>query len=243
MPLDWDKARTLAAHLGAYAGDKGPIRSDLATTYRRIQAGYGYCADFVTTYLGLVHAAGVFARQWAFSFDGFGGHGHTFVEVFDRQRARWIFVDVFNNFHAIDTASGEPLSALEFRDFALGRREGVAMRPNGPGRPGFIHDAKALDYYRRGAPEWYMWWGNAVFAYHAHPLVRVAGHVSRSLANAVAVVAGLQPKIRIYPVAENREQARRMFDLRRRLYWIAAILLALLVSLAARLAFAAASKG
>ena len=88
-----------------------------------------------------------------------------------------------------------------------------------------------------------MWWGNAVFAYHAHPLVRVAGQVSRSLANAVAVVAGLQPKIRIYPVAENREQARRMFDLRRRLYWIAAILLALLVSLAARLAFAAASKG
>src|SRR4030095_14387201 len=37
MPLDWDKARTLAAHLGAHAGDKGPIRSDLATTYRRIQ--------------------------------------------------------------------------------------------------------------------------------------------------------------------------------------------------------------
>ena len=36
---------------------------------------------------------------------------------------------------------------------------------------------------------------------------------------------------------------RDMFDLRRRLYWIAAILLALLVSLAARLAFAAASKG
>jgi len=243
MGLDWDKARTLAAHLVMHAGDKGPIQSDLSTTYRRIEQGYGYCADFVKVYLGLAHAAGLFARQWAFSFDGFGGHGHTFVEVFDRQRTRWIFIDVFNNFHATDTAGDGTLSALDFRDFATGKREGVAMRPNGPGRPGFIHEAKALDYYRRGAPEWYMWWGNAVFAYHAHPLVRVAGHVSRSLANAVAVVAGLQPKIRIYPVAENREQARRMFDLRRRLYWIAAILLALLVSLAARLAFAAASKG
>ena len=243
MPLDWDKARTLASHLGAHAGDKGPIRSDLATTYRRIQQGYGYCADFVTAYLGLAHAAGVFARQWAFSFDGFGGHGHTFVEVFDRQRARWIFVDVFNNFHAIDTPTGELLSALEFRDFAMGRRESVAMRPNGPGRPGFIHDAKALDYYRRGAPEWYMWWGNAVFSYYAHPLVRAAAQVSRSLANVVAVVVGLQPEMRIYPVTENREQARRLFELRRRLYWIAAILLALLVSLAARLVFAAASRG
>ena len=93
---------------------------------------------------------------------------------------RWLFLDVFNNFHVVDAASGEPLGALEFRDFAAGNREGVAMRPNGSGRPGYHLRAKALDYYRRGAPEWYMWWGNAVFSYYAHPLVRVAGRVSRS---------------------------------------------------------------
>jgi hypothetical protein len=243
MRLDWDKARTLAAHLVMHAADKGPIQSDLSTTYKRMQQGYGYCADFVKVYLGLAHASGLFARQWAFSFDGFGGHGHTFVEVFDRQRTRWIFVDVFNNFHAIDTAGGDVLSALDFRDFAIGRREGVAMRPNGPGRPGFIHEAKALDYYRRGAPEWYMWWGNAVFSLYAHPLVRAAGHVSPSVAHVIAIVIGLHPKMQIYPLTENREQARRMLLLRRRLYGIGAIMLALVALLAAQLAFADVARG
>ena len=173
----------------------------------------------------------------------FGGHGHTFVEVFDRQRARWIFVDVFNNFHAIDTASGGVLSAQDFRDFATGKRDGVAMRANGPGRPGFIHEAKALDYYRRGAPEWYMWWGNAVFSFYAHPLVRAAGRVSRSVAHVIAIVIGLHPKMQIYPLTENREHARRMLELRRRLYWIGAILLALVASLGAQLALADAARG
>ena len=243
MRLDWDKARTLAAHLAMHAADKGPIQSDLSRTYKRMQQGYGYCADFVKVYLGLAHASGLFARQWAFSFDGFGGHGHTFVEVFDRQRTRWIFVDVFNNFHAIDTAGGEVLSALEFRDFATGGREGVAMRPNGPGRPGFIHEAKALDYYRRGAPEWYMWWGNAVFSLYAHPLVRAAGRVSPSVAHVIAIVIGLHPKMQIYPLTENREQARRMLVLRRRFYGIGAIMLALVALLAVQLALADAARG
>ena len=243
MELDWDKARTLAAHLVMHAADKGPIQSNLSTTYRRMQQGYGYCADFVKVYLALAHAAGLFARQWAFSFDGFGGHGHTFVEVFDRQRTRWIFVDVFNNFHAIDTSGGGVLSALDFRDFAIGRREGVAMRPNGPGRPGFIHEAKALDYYRRGAPEWYMWWGNAVFSFYAHPLVRATERVSRSVAHLIAIVIGLHPKIQIYPLTENREQVRRMLELRRRLYGLGAILLALVASLGAQLALADAARG
>jgi hypothetical protein len=243
MRLDWDKARTLAAHLVEHAADKGPIRSDLTITYRRIREGYGYCADYVKVYLGLAHAAGLFARQWAFSFDGFGGHGHTVVEVFDRQRGRWIFVDVFNNFHAIDAASGDVVGALEFRDFAAGNRGGVAMQPNGPGRPGYIHESKALDYYRRGVPEWYMWWGNAVFTYYAHPLVRVAGRVSRMLAHLVAIAVGVHPKIQIYAVVENQEQTRRIFELRRRLYWIAAILLLLLAALGVQLALGHGARG
>ncbi len=234
---DWDKARTLAAHLVEHAEDKGPIRADLSTTYRRIRQGYGYCADFVKVYLGLAHAAGLFARQWAFSFDGFGGHGHTLVEVYDRQRKRWLFVDVFNNFHAIDTAKNDVLSALEFREFAAGRRDRVAMQPNGPGRPGFIYEAKALDYYRRGVPEWYMWWGNAVFSYYAHPLVRAAGTLSRSLAHLAGILAGVQPRIRIYPAPENREQTRHLFALRQRLRWLGALALALIATLAAQLAF------
>lgn len=243
LPLDWDRARTLAAHLVERTADKGPIQSDLITTYRRIRDGYGYCADHVKAYLGLAHAAGLFARQWAFSFDGFGGHGHTFVEVFDRQRERWIFIDVFNNFHAVDASSGDVLSALDFRAFAAGRRSRVAMRPNGAGRPGFIYEDKALDYYRRGVPEWYMWWGNAVFSYYGHPLVRIAGRVSRRLAHLVAVIVGVQPKLQIYPATESREQADRMFGLRRRLQWIGAAAVALLALLGVQLALGNAARG
>jgi hypothetical protein len=243
MRLDWNKAQTLAAHLVEHAGDKGPIRADLSTTYCRIQEGYGYCADFVKAYLGLAHAAGLFARQWAFSFDGFGGHGHTFVEVFDRQRGRWVFLDIFNNFHAVDASNGDVLSALDFRDFAAGRRDRVAMRPNGPGRPGFIYEAKALDYYRRGVPEWYMWWGNAVFSYYAHPLMRVVGRLSQTLSNLLAIAVGLHSKMQIYPVPENREQTRQIFALRRRLHWIGALLLLLSALLSVQLALDNGARG
>jgi hypothetical protein len=64
-------------------------------------------------------------------------------------------IDVFNNFYAIDL-SGRLLSATEFRD-ALGR-DGAELRlipVNAAARPGFRHAEKALDYYRRGLPEWY----------------------------------------------------------------------------------------
>jgi hypothetical protein len=237
---DREKALRLAGHLAEHAADKGPVRDDLSATYRRIREGYGYCADFVKVFLALAHAAGLDARQWAFSFDGFGGHGHTFVEVFDRGRGKWLFIDPHNNFHVVDAVSGEPLSALEFRDSLLGRRGPVRMPPNGPGRRGYIHDCKALDYFGRGAAEWYLWWGNAVFSYYAHPLVRAAGRVSRTLAHLAANIVGVQPRIHIYPAPESREAARRMFALRRRLLFGAVAALALALLLAAQLRMGAA---
>jgi hypothetical protein len=69
-----------------------------------------------------------------------------------------------------------------------------------------------------------MWWGNAIVLLYAHPLVRPRG-AFHSVAPDRFVI-GLHPKMQIYPVTENREQARRMLELRRRLYWIRAILLA-----------------
>lgn len=237
---DWDKALRLAGHLAEHAQDKGPVQDDLAATYRGIREGYGYCADFVKAFLALAHAARLDARQWAFSFDGFGGHGHTFVEVFDHGRGKWLFIDPHNNFHVVDAANGEPLSALEFRDSLLDRRGPVRMQPNGPGRPGYVHEHKALDYFRRGAAEWYLWWGNAVFTYYAHPLVRLAGRVSRTLAHLAANIAGVQPRIRIYPAPESREAAQRMFALRLRLKLIAVAALLLMLLLAAQLRMRAA---
>jgi hypothetical protein len=229
---DWEKALALASHLIERAGDLGPVRADPLTTYRAIRDGYGYCADFVKAFLALAHAAGLTARQWAFSFDGFGGHGHTLVEVFDRRRGKWLFIDVFNNFHAVDSESSEPLSALEFRKTLVAPGEGAYMRPNGAGRPGFIYPEKALDYYRRGVHQWYLWWGNAVFSYYAHPLVSAAGRLSRVLAHLAASIAGVQPRIRIYQTPENAELVRRMFSLRCRLFVLAGFLGLALATLA-----------
>ena len=232
---DWKKALALAAMLTRNAQDKGAIQSDLVTTYRAIvEDGRGYCVDFVDAYLTLTHAAGLFAREWAFSFDGFGGDGHAFVEIFDRQRGKWVFVDVYNNVHAVDAVSGEPLSALELRDFALGRRPATVIRPNGPGRLGYPIESKLIDYYRRGAVEWYLWWGNGVFTYEAHPAVSAAGRVSRSLEQLVAIAVGVYPHIKVLTTVENAPQLERMIRLRWTLCAAAVLMVALLIALAAQ---------
>ncbi|HEY2863966.1 MAG TPA: transglutaminase-like domain-containing protein [Casimicrobiaceae bacterium] len=235
---DWDKALALASHLVEHAGDLGPVRADPLTTYRAIRDGRGYCADFVKAFLALAHTAGLTVRQWGFSFDGFGGHGHTVVEVYDRQRRKWLLLDVFNNFHLVDAHSGEPLGALECRQALLAAAK-PGMRANGPGRPGFVHSETALEYYRRGAHQWYLLQGNAVFSSYAHPLVRMAGRLSRSLAPVAASIAGVRPRIRIVETSENAHQVRQLRMLRRQLVVAAGLALLLLAMLAAQLIVAA----
>jgi hypothetical protein len=234
LASDWAKALALAGHLAEHARDRGPIQADLHRTYRGILEGYGYCADFTKVYLALAHAAGLAARQWAFSFDGFGGHGHAVVEVFDRQRGKWLFLDVFNNFHAVDTVTSEPLGALEFRDSLLGRRPPARMRPNGPGRPGYVEETKARDYYLRGTGEWYLWWGNAVFSQDRHPAVRL---FAGQLAPVAAALGGLLPRIRVLPTVDNGAKVERLWALRRRVVWLTVALAVLALALAAQLAW------
>ena len=233
---DWANALALAGALTRNAQDGGAIQGDLASTYRAIvEDGRGYCADFTAVYLALAAAAGLPAREWAFSFDGFGGHGHTLIEVFDRRRGKWLFLDVFNNVHAVDAASGEPLGALEFRDFVLGRRPAPVIRANGPGRPGYKLEDKLIEYYRRGAHEWYLWLGNDVFAYDAHPVLRAAGHVSRSLQQLTAIALGVHPRIMALASSDNAPQLERMARLRRVLIVVAVLTAVLLPALVVQL--------
>lgn len=241
-PDAWGKALAIAAHLASHAADKGPIQADPVTTYRRIRKGYGYCADFVKVFLGLAHAAGLTARQWAFSFDGFGGHGHTVVEVYDTARGKWLMLDVHNNIHFVGP-DGEPRSAMEVRDWLKDRGEACRIVANGPGRPGFIYPEKAVEYYRRGADGWYLWWGNAVFSYYRHPLVRAAGCVSRTLAHLAANLAGVQPRLCVLRTPENAAQVQRLEALRRRMTWVLAGLAVLTVTLVLQLVGSARSGG
>lgn len=230
---DLDVALTLAANLTHNAKNGDAIQSTLDDTYAKIQDGYGYCSDFTNVFLGLAKAAGLFSREWAFSFDGFGGHGHAMVEVFDRQRGKWIFIDVFNNFHVIDAGTGEPLSATEFHAYLKEGGRRVQIVKNGLGRFGFKNDDHLFDYYRRGANQWYLWWGNAVFAYDASPVVEVISPISRSAEQLAAIAVGVHPKIKVLEEADNLDLRKHMFALKHELiamFWIGLVLSLILVA-------------
>ena len=207
---DETRMLAIAAHLTSLSGRGGAAMSSLRGTYEIIRQGGGYCSDFTAVYLAMAREAGLFAREWAFSFDGFGGRGHAFVEVFDRDRGAWVFMDVYNNFRVTDAESGHALSALDFREHLLGERERmIRVEPVGPGRFGFRNDEAALMYYRAGANQWYLWAGNAVLRYDRHPLVQ-AFSVSRSLEQLAALTAGVHPRMRVVASAENQAMVENM---------------------------------
>lgn len=212
---DWSRALRIADHLIAHAQDRGPIQADLEQTYSKIIDGYGYCADFVKVFLGLAHAAGLQCRQWAFAFDDFGGHGHTVVEVFERCSGGWRLLDVYNNIHACEASTLQPLSALAFRNALLNGHPPTVIRPNNSGRLGFPIESKLLDYYRRGLQYWYLYCSNAVFSYEAQPLVRWVTRRSSGMGQMVATLMGKQAPIQLLCTDENTDRVRSMLALGR----------------------------
>lgn len=238
MPSDWDRALAISRHLfgSSPVFSDGAIQSDLVDTYQRIVGnGEGYCGDFVRVFLGLAIAAGIPVRAWAFSFDGFGGHGHIWAEIWNRQLGRWQLVDSFNNYYFVDE-EGVPLSALEFRQALRERSASLQLVPLHPGaHPGYVIEAKAWDYYRRCLAEWSMVWGNNVFSYDRALLVRALGAFSRSLEQLGGIAQGVYPGIRILAESDNQRQPEEIRRLRSYL-WLVGILmvaaLALLLSLA-----------
>jgi hypothetical protein len=217
LPSDWDRAVAVAKLLRVHpqSGSGEPIQSDLEDTYAKIvSTGRGYCGDYVRVYTALALAAGIPVRSWAFSFDGFGGHGHIFNEVWDASAGQWRMIDVFNNYYFVGP-DGSALSALAFRKALESGASDVRMLPvEARSQPGFRFPAKAWDYYRRGLPEWYMWWGNDVYTYDQAPLLEVLGKVSRSLEELGGIAEGVSPKINVLQTDGNREAFARMERLR-----------------------------
>lgn len=217
---DWATALKIGRHLLSPRLARGKaIQSDLTDTYQRImRTGEGYCGDYADTFTGLASAAGVFSRPWAFSFDGFGGHGHIFNEIWDRRAQRWIMIDVFNNFYFAD-AAGQPLSAMAVRNALLTpgamRPRIVAIDPEA--QPGYKYEDKAYEFYVRGIPEWYMWWGNNVFGYDQTPLVSMLGNIDRAVEQLGGIAAGVQPAIRVIETVQNQSQREAILWLRVRL--------------------------
>lgn len=224
LPDDWARALAISRHLlgSSPVLNGGALQADLHGTYQYIvTTGDGYCGDFVDVFMAIALAADMPVRSWAFSFDGFGGHGHIWPEIWNRQLGRWQLLDVFNNYYFFDTA-GAPLSAVEFRRAMLSKSKQLKLAPLYSGaRVGWIYEEKAWDYYRRGLPEWYMWWGNNVFTYDRSLLVRTFSGVSRSLEQLGGIVQGVFPPVKLMATEVNRDQVNALWRLRMQLFIVA----------------------
>lgn len=216
---DFDSVLAIARDLVAQHKKPGvPIQKSTLAAYRAIiDNGAGYCADYTQVMNGLVQAAGIPIREWGMSFDGYGGNGHAFNEIFDRQRRQWIFVDSFYSFYVTDE-NGAPLSVAEYRK-RLGTPDAqLRVVPIRPEKFAFKSGQAALDYYRRGVQTFYLWWGNDVFSYDANPLVSRLEGMPKAVQQLTAVALGVQPRL---VVAAGQGQAQGLDELLklRRLVW------------------------
>ena len=229
---DWQRALAISRHLLASSPrlSGGPIQAPLDETYRRIvQRGEGYCADFVRAFQAIAVAAGMPLRTWAFSFDGFGGHGHIVIEIWNRQLGRWQMLDLYNNVY-FPAADGRPLDALAVRDGFVHDAAAMASLPLvEQARPGYKFESKLRDYYVAGLDEWYLWWGNNPFSYENAPAVQALSPVSRPLAQLGAIAQGVQPHAVGLVTASNDGQMAAMY----RLTWqVRAVMLLVLLGFA-----------
>ena len=216
MSSDWERALAISRHLLSNPKLVGtPIQSNLRDTYRRIlEDGTGYCGDFTRVFMAFALAAGIPVRAWAFSFDGFGGYGHIWPEIWNRQLNRWQLVDVFNNFY-FHGEDGVAISALEFRQAMLTAPNSIRRSLLHTGaRPGYEIEEKMWAWYRKGLPEWYMAWGNNVFSYDRALMVRNLGRFSRSLEQAQAIYLDVHPKVSLLVNNENRTRSDALWRVR-----------------------------
>jgi hypothetical protein len=152
-------------------------------------------------------------------------------------------IDVYNNLHPVDVATGEPLSALELRAAMLQQRGPARFERFASGRMHYSkHPHKAWEYYERGVYQWYLWWGTAVERYDSQPLVAAAERLAHPLAQSVAVALGLHPRIRVLPSPENRALEAHMFSLRAVLLVLLPAGVVLVVSLIAQCLAAASQR-
>jgi hypothetical protein len=217
QPDDWARAVAITHHLLSSAPlNGGALHADLRGTYRGIvEHGDGYCGDFVRAFVAIALAAGMPVRSWAFSFDGFGGQGHVWPEIWNRSLQTWQLVGVFNNNYFYETP-GVPLSALGLRAALLLDSPTLRLAAIDPSaRPGWTIEAKAWSYYRRGLPEWYMWWGNNRFEYDRAPLVRLFAGISRPLEQFSGILHGVSPRLQVLSTPQNQVQVDRLHALRR----------------------------
>ena len=200
-------AIALAQHLASNparmkGGRSIPIKSATLRTYKAIiEDGHGYCADYTQVFNALGHTARIPTREWGMSFDGFGGDGHAFNEVWDASLGKWVFIDSFHGFYVVDVETSEPLSALEFRQVAstANPERLAAIRVVKAGHFGFNTPREAFEYYGKGTEQFFLWFGNNSLSYDAEPFVEELGQISRALEQLWTITLGIHPVSKVYP--------------------------------------------
>lgn len=220
-----DRALALAAHLRTSGAPGGGLKTDTTSAYRAIVAQQGgYCADYTQVMNGLGHAAGIPVREWGMSFDDYSGDGHAFSEVYVAALGQWVFVDSFYSFWVRDRASGRPLSVLDLRrallslpaDATMGAVDLEVVPITSRGIL-FADDAMALDYYRRGLAQVFLYLGNDVFSYDRHPLIGLLRPLPSSVEQLAAIAAGVHPRLLVLRDEFNTDAVSRLVNLRTRL--------------------------
>lgn len=83
---------------------------------------------------------------------------------------------------------------------------------------------KALDYYQRGAHQWYLWWGNNAFEYDESEVVALFGVVSPALSQLSAIAIGVHPTLRVVSDPVNEPMQAHLSRLNTHLLIVALVL-------------------
>jgi glycosyltransferase involved in cell wall biosynthesis len=217
---DWTRALLIGRHLLGSAPrlNGGAIQQNLHRTHEEIvHHGNGYCGDFVRVFVAIANAAGMHVRPWAFSFDGFGGHGHVWVEVWRAESGDWALLDVFQNYY-YSVGDGPPLSARSLHEALTQRKPGLRLNLiDHRVPPGWAIEAKAHDYLLRGLDGWYVPWGANVHEVDAAALVKALSFGPRAVTDLAAIISGMQPQLRLLAQPSNERARADMRSLRLRL--------------------------
>ena len=213
------KAKLFARHLASNRQAQSPIQSNTLDAYRQIvDNGDGYCADYSQVFTALALAGDVPVREWGLGWEGFG-FGHTFNEIYDSSLDKWVFIDSFNSLYVVDVSTGIPLSVLEFQQRLREAPDDprVKVIPLDWDKTYFKTQEQALEYYTRGADQFFMFWGNDVFSYDSNTYMKMLDGMPRSVEVMAAILLGIHPSIRVIETNTNAEHIDMLLGARQTL--------------------------
>jgi hypothetical protein len=108
---------------------------------------------------------------------------------------------------------------------------------------GFPHEDKLLNYYQRGAAQWYLWWGNDVISRDHKGVAGLIGRISGRWAHRLGSALGSLPPLVVLVTPQNLAQVQRMERLRRSAFAAIALVAILALLLFPQLGYMPSGRG